>query len=117
MREQPFTYTFSIDDGTTKEMTFSLGSCTQFLSLTIEIEDENLGPILVNAKVTSGVYVHQLGNPTAIYDGDGINAKRFVWDKGPLPLSRDLKNKLIISASNYCGDDIKSARFTGVKRR
>ena len=67
MREQPFTYSFFILDGTTKEMTFSLGRCTQFISLTVEIEDENLGPILVNAKVKSGAMVHQLGNPTAIY--------------------------------------------------
>jgi hypothetical protein len=117
MREQAFTYTFSINHNQTKTMIFSLGPCTQFLSLTVEIEDENLGPILINAKVTSGSMVFQLGKPTNIFDGDGINAKRFVWDKGPLPLSRDLKNKLIINASNYCGDDIESVRFTGVKRR
>ena len=117
MRDQPFTYSFSINHNQTKVMTFSLGRCSKFLSLTVEIEDDNLGPVLINAKVTSGSLAHQLGNPTSIFDGDGINAKRFVWDKTPLPLSRDEVNKLVISASNYCGDDINSIRFTGVKRR
>lgn len=116
-RETPFTYSFSILNGTTKTMTFSLGVCSGFISLTINVVDDGLGPILINAKITSGSLVHQLGQPTAINDGDGINAVRFAWDKKLIPLSRSEKNLLIIQASNYCGDDIETVKFTGVKRK
>lgn len=116
VRETPFTYSFSINHNQTKTITFSLGSCSAMLSLTIHIEDDGLGPILVNAKVTSGSLVYQLGQPTIIYDSEGINAKRFTW-QGNIPTSRMIINELIIQCSNYCGDNINSVRFTGVKRR
>ena len=112
----PFSYSFPSPKG---QHTFRVGTSRHSLlkSLTIYIEDDGLGPILVNAHVLiEGKKLHQLGQPTAIYDGSGFNAKRFSW-VGELPLSLNLPNVIVVQHSNNSGVDINCVRLSGVVKR
>lgn len=111
----PFSYSFSCPQGANK---WALGIYNRSLlvSLTVYIEDDNGGPILVNNYVIVEGLKHQIGQPMTIYDGSGSNAKRFNWDLEK-PLSRNLVNILTIEHTNYSGADINSVRVTGVLKR
>ena len=114
-QQHPFSYSFSCPQGSDK-WTLGIRGRSRLMSLTIEIEDDNLGPILINAYVLVEGVKHQIGQPTTIYDGEGNNAKRFAWDLEK-PLSRYTVNVLTVEHTNYCGSDIKSVRVSGVLKR
>lgn len=114
-RKIPFSYNFPLLTGFSGSEPFSLGSGRSLRSLTVYVEEDNLGPVLVDIHILVENFKHQIGQPTAIYDGEGHNAKRLQW-QGELPMSRVIENKLILNWANYCGDDV-TVRITGVKER
>ena len=83
-------------------------------SFTAYAETDNVGPILVDAHVLVDGKKHQLGQE-GVFDGDGYNATKLTWT-GELPLSRIMPNILVVSYSNYCGDDA-DVRFTGTVKK
>ena len=102
----------NIANGTTSTAEIVLGNKNNLLSLTIEIDDDNKGVVLVNAYVNDGRFNRQIGKPTGIYDGTGYNEKRFSWH-GQIPLSLDLVNYLYINIVNYSGQTINKINVIG----
>ena len=111
----PFSTSFSIKDNQQKKVPFTING-RALTSLTIEVVDDNKGPILVSANISFREEVHQIGQPTVIYNGDGYNAVLFTW-QGEQPFNRYFSNKLNILASNYCGEDIEKVKVSGVVKR
>ena len=93
-----------------------MGLSRSLRSVTIEIKDDNLGPILVNVRLEVEGKTHSIDQPTVIYDGVGYNAKRFVW-QGQLPMSRVLPNILYVDCMNYTDLDITKVAVSGAKKR
>ena len=119
-QQLPFSNSFSINDGAQTTKTYDLGFGRALKSLTIEVIDDNLGPIHVAAwaEVEGRKYsIPDLsGNEGIIFDGDGYNCNKFAW-VGTMPLNRKMNNRLVIIASNYCGNNITEVRFSGVKEK
>ena len=112
----PFSYSFSCPQGA-NHWTLGLTMMYSFLkSCSIHIEDDNAGPILINAYLLVEGKRHQLGNPVGIYDGEGSNAKVFDWT-GTKPLSKAFQNVLVIDHTNYSGADVNSVRVSGMLQR
>lgn len=115
VRQTPFSYNFSCPQGV-DQFTIGIRRFGRLTSLSVFIEDDNAGVILINAYILVEGHKQQIDNPTAIYDGEGSNAKRFNW-KGVKPLSLILGNVLTIEHTNYSGSDINSVRVSGVLER
>ena len=110
--QHTFQDSFAIDNDVSSSVTYPLPSAKALLSLTIYIEDDGLGPILVNPYLSAGNYKHQLGNPETIFDGEGHNAVRFSWT-GSKPMAGQ-DNNLVIQYANYSGSAIKKITFVGL---
>lgn len=114
-RHTPFSFNFSSPQGVNENKKLIRNS-SKLISLSVFVEDDKAGPILINVHVLVEGQKHQLGQPTGIYDGEGSNAKRFDW-QGILPLSLILGNDLIIQHTNYSGAAIELVRCSGVVER
>jgi len=112
----PFSDSFSINNGIQKTHEYKIGYGRELRSLTIEVVDEGLGPVHVNVRLVVSENTHSIGQPTSIYHGGGYNAKRFVW-QGNQPIDRRIINEIHIDCTNYCGDNIKKVKLSGVKQR
>lgn len=115
-RQTPFSYPFSCPQGSDTIKLNIRSRWKRITSITVNIEDDNAGPILINIYVLIEGKKHQLGQPTAIYDGEGHNAKRFEWSEGK-PLSLILPNQLVIEYTNLSGFDIETVTVSGVVER
>ena len=98
-------YSFSCPEGT-GTFTKDLVRARFIEALSVHINDDNAGPILVNCYIERDGIKYPLGQPTGIYDGAGPNAKRFEWGEN-LPLDWTLPNNLVIEWVNYSGADIE----------
>ena len=115
-RPVPFSFSFPSPIGS-DEFKIGIRRYAYLRSLTVEIEDDGLGPILINAYIlVETTKKHQLKDPEIVFDGDGDNAQRFNWT-GSLPLSTILGNELVISYTNYTGNNIDSVRVSGSVQR
>ena len=110
----PFSHSFLTTDGTQGTKRFKIGG-RKLRVLTIYVETDNVGPVLVDAYVETYGEKHFLREEEAILDGDGHNSKKYFWS-GEYPLAGKIFNYLAIIYSNYCGDDVK-IKFTGVVER
>ena len=113
-RLTPFSNSFSTLSGTQGTKNYQMTG-RELRSFTAYVETDNVGPILIDVHILIEDKKHQLGEAIGIYDGDGFNSKKKFWT-GILPLSRFMKNTLVINYSNYCGSD-GVIRFTGTKRQ
>ena len=114
-RHTPFSFNFSSPIGA-NEAIKTVRNAKKLISLSVFIEDDKAGPILINVHLIVEGQKHQLDQPTGIYDGEGSNAKRFDW-QGILPLSLILVNTLVIQHTNYSGAAINLVRVSGVVER
>lgn len=105
-RKTPFSYPFSSEIGINDPFTRELARARALLSVSIYIDDDNAGPILVNVYILRQGAKYALGKPTGIYDGSGPNAKRFEW-VGEFPLDWALPNTIYVDHVNYSGAVIK----------
>lgn len=110
-----FAYGFLLTAGTSGSEEFSLGSGRSIRSLTVYVDENYLGPVLVDLSVLVESYKHQIKQPTTIFNASEYNAERFQW-QGELPMSRAIPNVLVINWANYCGEDTR-IRISGVKER
>ena len=115
VRQTPFSYNFSSPIGA-NEFKIGIRRFGKLTSLSVFIEDDNAGPILINAYILVEGQKQQIANPTGIYDGEGPNAKRFNW-QGTKPLSLILENVLTIEHVNYSSGAIDKVRVSGVLDR
>lgn len=112
----PFSFSFLVSNNTEGTEVFDLGYARSLRSLTAYIQEDNLGPVHVDFFIlVNDIYKHQIGQPLAIQDGEGFNAKRFQWQK-ELPMSRKIINKLYFNYANYCGSNV-TIQITGFKER
>lgn len=115
-RQTPFSFPFSCPQGSAEVKKGIRHPWRRLTSLTVNIDDDGLGPILINVYILIEGRKHQLGQPTGIFDAEGDNAKRFEW-QGLKPLSMILPNLLVIQYSNLSGSDIDSVTVSGVVER
>jgi len=112
----PFSTSFSIKNNENIIHPLKLGYGRELLSLTIEVMDDGLGPVLVNVRLLVESNTHSIGQPTTIFNASGYNARRFVW-QGIQPMSRRIENSLEVDCVNRGGQDIKQIKISGVKKR
>ena len=112
--QHTFSSTFPMANNTSGSITYPIPAAKALLSLTIYIEDDNAGPILVNPYLQAGKYIHHLGDEKEqiLSDGAGHNAERFQWTgKKPMALQ---ENSLVILYANYSGGAIEKVSFVGI---
>ncbi|GAG40724.1 unnamed protein product, partial [marine sediment metagenome] len=103
-RKIPFSYNFLLTADTTGSEEFNLGNGKSLRNLTVYVEENYLGPVLVDLSVLVENFKHQIGQPTTIFNASIYNAERFQWHK-TIPMSRVIENKLVLNWANYCGED------------
>lgn len=100
-KKTPFSYPFSSPIGE-NQFVRELARVRTIFSVSVYIDDDNAGPILINVHIERQKAKYQLGQPTGIYDGSGPNAKRFEW-VGTFPLDWSLPNTIVVDHVNHSG--------------